>query len=207
MSPTCPNTTNRVVVQTLKSLTILSGIPSLVRSSHNAGRLRESNAARSHTCMELFTRPHTTQSHLHGAIHQTTHNTVTPALSYLPGHTQLSHICMELFNRPHTTQSHLHAAIHQTTHNSVTSAWSYSPDHTQHSHTSMELFTRPPTTQSHLPASTSFTSLFHATLKTYPFNKYFHYNRLLAPLGLPPRITGLDWMYHTHQFSFSSFFC
>jgi len=34
---------------TLKSLTILSGIPSLVRSSHNAGRLRESNAARRST--------------------------------------------------------------------------------------------------------------------------------------------------------------
>ena len=30
---------------TLKSLTILSGIPSLVRSSRNTGRLRESNAA------------------------------------------------------------------------------------------------------------------------------------------------------------------
>jgi len=34
---------------TLKSLTILSWIPSLVRSSHNAGRLRESNAARRST--------------------------------------------------------------------------------------------------------------------------------------------------------------
>jgi len=34
---------------TLKSLTILSGIPSLVRSSHNAGRLRESNAAQRST--------------------------------------------------------------------------------------------------------------------------------------------------------------
>ena len=31
--------------KTLKSLTILSGIPSLVRSSHNAGRLRESNVS------------------------------------------------------------------------------------------------------------------------------------------------------------------
>ena len=34
----------RLSYSTLKSLTILSGIPSLVRSSHNAGRLRESNA-------------------------------------------------------------------------------------------------------------------------------------------------------------------
>jgi len=34
---------------TLNSLTILSGIPSLVRSSHNAGQLRESNAARRST--------------------------------------------------------------------------------------------------------------------------------------------------------------
>jgi len=34
---------------TLKSLRILSGIPSLVRSSHNAGWLRESNAARRST--------------------------------------------------------------------------------------------------------------------------------------------------------------
>jgi len=34
---------------TLKSLTILSGIPSLVRSSHNAGQLRESNGSRRST--------------------------------------------------------------------------------------------------------------------------------------------------------------
>ena len=38
-----------LLCSTLKSLTILSGIPSLVRSSHNAGRLRESNAARRST--------------------------------------------------------------------------------------------------------------------------------------------------------------
>jgi len=42
---------------TLKSLKILSGIPSLVRSSHNVGRLRESNAERKWTNAAKVGRP------------------------------------------------------------------------------------------------------------------------------------------------------
>jgi len=49
LSPTCPNTTNRVVVQHSKESHNLIQDTKPCQSSHNAGQLRESNAARRST--------------------------------------------------------------------------------------------------------------------------------------------------------------